>query len=195
MKIRNLVPTTSTGLRAGAALAGTLALATAVDGRCAGLLDPTGISITGGYGSHVAVYGVAAHWDSLCPSAWLKDHGLDTRLNAELAYWHSRRDRGGHAGLVDASLTPLLRWSGKRDGSSRAFVEGGVGIQVLSHTRIDDRQLGLAVQFGEQLGAGFAFGPRDRYEAGVYVRHVSNAGIKEPNYGLTYFGAILRMQL
>ena len=47
----------------------------------------------------------------------------------------------------------------------------------------------------EQIGAGFTFGPRDRYEAGIYVQHVSNADIKEPNYGLTYAGAILRMQL
>jgi hypothetical protein len=76
------------------------------------------------------------------------------------------------------------------------FVELGVGVHLLSHTRINnDRNLATAFQFGENAGTGIAFGEHRRFEFGVYVQHESNARIKQPNNGLTYFGAVLRMAL
>ncbi len=74
------------------------------------------------------------------------------------------------------------------------YVEAGVGVHLLSHTRINnDRVLSTAFQFGENAGAGIAFGEHHRFEFGVYVQHESNARIKEPNNGLTYLGGVLRV--
>jgi hypothetical protein len=159
----------------------------------AGSLTPDGVSITGGQGHSVAIYGVAAYWDSLCACADLKAHGFDTRLVVQAAYWHAQQHPTPNGSLWDAGLTPMLRWSTPDAGGVLGFVEAGIGVHLLSATRINnDRVFSTAFQFGESAGAGLAFGDRHRYELGVYVQHVSNARIKEPNDGLTYIGAVLR---
>ena len=162
----------------------------------AGSLVPDGAGITAGYGHDVAIYGVAVHWDSLCACNDLRTRGFDTRLVAQVAYWHGRQEPTEHGSLWDTSLTPVLRWSAPDFGGARLFVDAGVGAHILSATRINnDRIFSTAFQFGETAGAGVAFGDRHRYELGAYVQHVSNARIKEPNNGLTYFGVVLRTAL
>jgi lipid A 3-O-deacylase len=159
-------------------------------------LAPDGAEVTAGYGPNVAIYGVAVHWDALCTCADLKTRGFDTRLVAQAAYWQARQRPTPYGSLWDTSLTPVLRWSASNVAGVRWFVEGGVGAHVLSATRINnDRIFSTAFQFGEAAGAGVAFGDRHRYEVGMYVQHISNARLKEPNNGLTYFGAVLRAVL
>ena len=194
INIGNMITNTSARVCAGACLAGMLALAMA-PARSEGLSAPTGIALVGGNGNQVDVIGVEAHWDSFYSSSWLRDHGLDTRLAAQLAYWHSQEDNTSYSSLIDASLTPLLRWSGMRNGAFHPYVEGGIGLRLLSHAYIGQRQLSTAFQFGERLGTGIAFGPQDRYETGIFVQHVSNGSIRKPNSGLTYFGLSLRMKM
>jgi hypothetical protein len=159
-------------------------------------LTPDGAALTVGYGDEVAIYGVAAHWDSLCACAVLKDHGFDTRLVAQLAYWRGRQHATEHESLWDTSVTPMLRWAGPGVAAAQLFIEAGIGVRVLSATRInEERHFGSAFQFGEIGGVGFSFGERHRHELGAYIQHVSNGGIKQPNSGLTYFGVVLRTAL
>ncbi len=66
------------------------------------------------------------------------------------------------------------------------YVEGGAGIHLLSHTRIDERVFSTSFQFGELLGAGVNFGDREQYSIGVRIQHISNGRIKEPNDGITF---------
>ena len=70
------------------------------------------------------------------------------------------------------------------------YIEGSVGFNLLSRTRIDDRELSTAFQFGEYVGVGLAFGDKRQYDVGVRYQHVSNADIKKPNDGLT-FGSVV----
>ena len=159
-------------------------------------LAPDGVGLTIGDGNNVTIYGVATYWDSLCTCSALKDLGFDTRLVAQLAYWHGREHPAVRNSLWDASLTPMLRWIGPQAAGIRGFAELGVGVRALSATRINtERTFSSAFQFGETGGAGIAFGERQRYELGVFVQHISNAGIKEPNNGITYFGIALRTSL
>ena len=154
---------------------------------------PDAAALTGGYGKSVAIYGLALHWDSLCACADLKARGFDTRLVAQLAYWEARQRPTDNGSLWDASLTPVLRWSAPDVVNARWFIEAGVGAHLLSATRINnDRVFSTAFQFGESVGTGFTFGDSHRYELSIYVQHVSNARLKEPNNGLTYLGAALR---
>ncbi len=179
-------------------------LAAAVGVACAGLLPfaradslaPDGIDATAGQGHAVFVSGAALHWDSLCECTYLKDHNFDTRLEAQLTYWHSQQHPTEHGSLWDVGVVPMLRWLPPCCSSVQPYVEGGVGVHLLSHVRIgNDRDLSTAFQFGENLGTGLAFGDNHRFEVGVYVQHESNASIKEPNPGLTYFGVVLRFAL
>jgi len=162
----------------------------------AGSFVPDGVDITGGYGDNVAIYGVGVHWDSLCTCAALKSAGFDVRLLAQLAYWRGHEHPAVNRTLWDASLTPMLRWSGVDMGPTRLFIEAGLGAHLLSQTRINtERVFSTAFQFGEIGVIGLRFGDRHRYEIGALIQHVSNGAIKEPNNGLTYFGAVFRAQL
>ena len=113
-----------------------------------------------------------------------------------------RVPREGNANrfLWNGNVTPYLRWHPADSAWSNAFIEFGVGVQVLSSTSISStadyqRNFSSALQFGERLAAGVSFGPHGRYEIASFVQHVSNAKIKLPNDGLTYFGVTIRLAL
>jgi hypothetical protein len=164
--------------------------------RGAGLSTPDGAALTIGDGNNVAIYGAAVHWDSLCRCAALKEYGFDTRLVAQLAYWRGREHPAERNSLWDASLIPMLRWIAPQVGAMRPFAEIGIGGHLLSATRINtERNFSTTFQFGDVAGMGVAFGERQRYELGAFIHHISNAGIKEPNNGITYFGVMLRTAL
>ena len=157
---------------------------------------PDGAALTIGDGNNVTIYGAAVHWDSLCRCAALKEYGFDTRLVAQLAYWRGREHPAERSSLWDASLIPMLRWIAPQVGAVRPFAEIGIGAHLLSATRINtERNFSTTFQFGDVAGMGVAFGERQRYELGAFIHHISNAGIKEPNNGITYFGVMLRAAL
>jgi lipid A 3-O-deacylase len=159
-------------------------------------LAPDGVDLTGGYGNNVAIYGIGVHWDSICACAALKALGFDVRFLAQLAYWHGHEHPAANRTIWDTSATPILRWSGPEGGPARLFIEAGLGAHLLSQTRINtERVFSTAFQFGEIGVVGLGFGDRNRYEIGALIQHVSNGAIKEPNNGLTYFGAVFRAQL
>jgi len=159
-------------------------------------LAPDGLDFTGGYGNNVSVYGAGVHWDSLCTCAQLKSAGFDVKLAAQLAYWKGHEHPASNSSLWDVSLTPILRWTAPAGPPARLFVEAGIGAHLLSDTRINtERVFSTAFQFGEIGVVGVSFGDRHRYEIGALVQHVSNGAIKEPNNGLTYFGAVFRLAL
>ncbi len=159
-------------------------------------LAPDGIDLTGGYGDNVAIYGVGVHWDSICTCSALKMIGIDLRLAAQAAYWHGNEHPATNSSLWDFGLTPIFHWSGPEIGPARLFLEAGIGAHLLSETRINtERVFSTAFQFGEIGVIGIGFGEKHRYEIGALIQHVSNGAIKEPNNGLTYFGAVFRAPL
>jgi lipid A 3-O-deacylase len=157
-------------------------------------LAPDGVAFTAGYGKSVDVLGLAVNWNFAHDESSLVMGLFEPRLVAGVSYWRGTQDPNAHRSLWDFGLTPMLRWSAPGTASPRFFVEAGVGVHMLTATRINNnRILSTAFQFGEQAGIGLAFGPEHRYDLGVYVQHVSNARIKEPNDGLTYVGLLLRV--
>jgi hypothetical protein len=167
-----------------------------IPAEASGLFAPDAVALTGGYGGNVAVYGGALTWKLPGPTTVLVEDGFGAHLVAHVAYWRGNGRPTPNGSLWDTSLTPMLRWTNRSGSAPRFFVEGGVGIHLLSSTRINnDRMFGTAFQFGEQVGLGLAFGPDYAYELGVYVQHVSNADIKQPNDGLTYPGIVFRAVL
>lgn len=97
-----------------------------------------------------------------------------------------RSGQAGYRRVAAVGATPVARieWPGE---AYRPFAEFGVGINLLSHTKLlEDPDFSTAFQFGELLGAGLRFGARGAWEVGVRVQHISNGDIKLPNDGLTY---------
>ncbi len=89
-----------------------------------------------------------------------------------------------NAHLTDISLTPVFRLQG--DGLQGAYFEGGIGIHLLSSTKLDDKRFGSAFQFGDHLGFGYRFGARGAYDLGYRYQHLSNGNIKETNDGINF---------
>ncbi len=154
--------------------------------------EPARLVVTGGYGQKVAVYGLGAVWQIPVAVDTLARHGLDTRRGADILRWDGPSSGIYSTFLWDAGVTPYLRWRPTAGPWHPFFAEVGIGAHLLSQTAINpSREFSIAFQFGERLAVGFDFGARRRYEVSLFVQHVSNAGIKEPNLGLTYFGATL----
>ena len=72
--------------------------------------------------------------------------------------------------------------------------------RYLSHETVSARPDSLGYRAAKfvrrnRLAVGLSFGPRGRYEIAPFLQHVSNAKIKLPNDGLTYFGVTMRFAL
>jgi hypothetical protein len=152
---------------------------------------PDAAYATGGYskGAFVAIYGGGLSWDLKDRPAKRDESGLGIRLDGQVAYWLGKGKPTEHGHVWDFSATPVFRWTFEKPIVPRLFIEGGLGVHLLSATRINnDRIFSTAFQFGEMIGIGTSFGPRNEYEVRAFVQHVSNGRIKLPNWGLTYPG-------
>lgn len=121
------------------------------------------------------------------PNGWL--FRLQAEVNA--AMWNSR---GGNRAqnLAELGVSPILRIE-KRGGSIVPFIEGSVGVRVLSHAGTsDEHRIGSAFQFSDMLGVGVGFGKNANAEVGFRFQHVSNASIKEPNPGANFLTGYAR---
>src|SRR5262245_35601399 len=89
---------------------------------------------------------------------------------------------GGTTQRFDLHATPVWRAD-----FSRTYVEGGIGVYLLSHTiNNDTTHMSTSFEFGSHIGAGVRLGERRETRVGIAVQHLSNAGIKEPNGGVNF---------
>ena len=139
--------------------------------------------VQAGSGQQVDVAG--AGWEVPMDQECLRSDRARAGLLFRIDEWRGR-NAGGRK-LLDASVTPFLRYELGRPLGTPVLVEGGVGVNLLSRTRIDEqRRFSTAFQFGEFVGMGVEYGERRQYQIGARLQHVSNGGIKRPNDGLTY---------
>ena len=108
--------------------------------------------------------------------------------NVDAAYWRSN-EQGIHDNrfLWDLGVTPSLEVGGDRTLIGYPYAELGIGGHVLSQTNVGTKYLGSSFQFGEFLGVGVQFGEQRECSVSARILHESNAGLSEPNNGLTVF--------
>lgn len=136
-------------------------------------------------------YEVGVNWDS--GFAWGNPDGWLVNLQWEvaLAEWNTRRGVNSH-NVTEFGFSPIVRLE-KRGGALVPFLEGSVGVRVLSHAGTsDDHRMGSAFQFADMVGVGVAFGAKRQAEAGFRFQHISNAGIKQPNPGTNFYTGYVR---
>jgi hypothetical protein len=91
-------------------------------------------------------------------------------------------DLAGTTQRFDIHVTPVWRAD-----FSRTYIEGGIGVYLLSHIINNDAtHMSTSFEFGSHLGAGLRFGERGETRVGVALQHLSNAGIKHPNGGVNF---------
>lgn len=112
---------------------------------------------------------------------------LSLAVDAYASRWHADALPGERDSFTQLGLVPMLRWRFD-EGRSPWFVEGGVGASYLLDTyRTRTKEFGWRWNFSDHLGVGLSFGEHRRHELGVYLKHVSNAGLKKPNPGETFY--------
>jgi lipid A 3-O-deacylase len=129
--------------------------------------------------------GLGVSWPLSWASRW-RDGPVHAYLEASVAHWGSsdRRVPGDPDKFTRIGVTPVVRWYGAGSIEAGWFVEGGIGLNVISPTyRVGGRQFGSRFNFGDHLAVGRRFGDGGRHELALRVQHFSNAGIREPNPG------------
>ena len=149
----------------------------------AGGLDWT-LSAAGAAEANVSKLGVIAGWTQPAPLWQGAQWRLRLRHELELAAWRVPKARD----LLELGYSPVLRLERPlRGGQALLFVEGSIGVRLLSHTRVaPERSLSTAFQFSDMLGVGVQWGAQGRSTLGLRYQHVSNLGIKRPNPGLDF---------
>jgi len=138
----------------------------------------------------VDAFGIGTRLEGRNAIRQLGDWRLDRDWRLRLAYWHATR--GDARSLVDAAVYPTFRLIATGNPAFTPFGEASLGAHLLSRTRIENRQLETAFQFGEQLAFGVRFGARKAFAVALRAEHVSNASIKLPNDGATFYGLELQ---
>lgn len=115
-------------------------------------------------------------WDGRLAMAW----------DLYLSDWKTGVLPGQRSHHTQIGLVPMFRYRFDA-GQSPWFVEAGVGISYLSHSyQIANKSFSTPWNFSDHVGVGRSFGAAGQQELGVYVKHVSNAGLRRPNPGETF---------
>lgn len=150
---------------------------------CTANASEFGIRATGGQGTHeINKADLGFVWNP--DITWWDTGSWHFALlgEAHVARWFARNGRD----IWAAGVTPVVRFI-KNSGSVRPYIEGGIGVRVLSHPTIsDDFTMSTAFQFSDVIGFGAQFGGDQQYEVGYRFHHLSNARIKEPNPGINF---------
>jgi lipid A 3-O-deacylase len=91
---------------------------------------------------------------------------------------------------ADGGFTPVFRVERKS-----IFFEAAIGVHLVTSHISAARTFSTALQFGEHLGAGFYFGPGQRYDLSVRIQHLSNGHINTPNPGINFWMVRLQYSL
>ena len=129
---------------------------------------------------HTAAIGAGLVWDW----DWLRQRRALLTAQTELFVSHWRADAigGGHQGLQQVTLLPLLRMQLDR-GRSPWYLEMGVGASYLTKDYVTPhKNFSTRWNFYDMLGAGYRFGGGE-HEIGLRYVHLSNLGIRRPNPG------------
>jgi len=92
--------------------------------------------------------------------------------------------------VAELAATPVFRFE-----RGKAYLEAAVGFHLVSTHISAHRTFSTAFQFGDHVGAGFRFGPGNRYDIGMRIQHLSNGGVRSPNPGINFFAMRLQYDL
>lgn len=153
-----------------------------------------GVSIEAGNGSFIAsdLYRLSLMWDWPALVTLGDSIVLTGYWDAGIGWWRRQDDQLGPAkGTADLGFTPVFRLQTAAPviGNAVPFLEGAVGLHLLSRPSAFGRRISTAFEFGDHVGAGLRF--TGGYEISYRLQHYSNAGIAKPNGGMNFH--ILRL--
>ncbi len=147
--------------------------------------DGVALELGNGNGADMGRVGLVWDWGK----KWFAegDWHVGGYWDVSLGYWDAHSSAGGNNDIVDVGVTPVFRLQQNTLSGLAPYVEGGIGLRLLSATQVNaDRKLGSAFQFGDHVGVGLRFGSKGQYDLGYRYQHLSNGGIKDPNQGINF---------
>ena len=114
--------------------------------------------------------------------AWLTWLGEDVHYELGLSAWRdAARDEDD---VFTVHFGPT--WQYDPQVIDPVFIEIGTAPTLVSEDELAESDIGGNFQFTSHVTVGTRFGRGDRWEAGVRVQHISNAGIEDENPGLNF---------
>jgi len=143
-----------------------------------------GFAVTLGEYSPGDMWRIGAQW--VWPQRWFQgEHShLGGLWDLGAGQWRREAAADQRDRIGEISLTPVFRW--QANDQRGAYLEGGIGVHLLSATSLGNKRYSTAFQFGEHLGFGYRFGTRGAFDLGYRYQHISNADIKTPNSGADF---------
>jgi len=141
-----------------------------------------GVSLELGSGNGVDLARAGAQWK------WQRKWAVSADWHVG-GYWELSAGAwdGGQKTLLDFSITPVFRLEQTTPSGSASYLEGAIGLHILSKQRITGaKEFSTSWQFGDHVGAGLRFGARRQYDLGLRLQHISNASLKRPNPGVNF---------
>jgi len=142
-----------------------------------------GVSVEVGYdGGDMARVGMQWDWNRqwFQGAAW----HVGAYWDLTIGRWRRNWPPGFKDGIGEIGLTPVFRLQPNE--LKGPYLEGGIGMHLLSQSMLADKRFGTRFQFGEHVGVGFRFGATSAFDLGYRFQHLSNADIKRPNNGINF---------
>ncbi len=104
------------------------------------------------------------------------------------SYWEGDKGHTGVKSLNDMGASGYLRLARYKKPCAwiRPYADIGVGLHYLTENAISGKELGDQWLAGSNIGAGLMFGKTDRFDLGFRIRHLSNGGTHDNNWGINH---------
>ncbi len=99
-----------------------------------------------------------------------------------LNYWEY-----GNESIKGVAYSPVFIYGFQLNRNIFPYLEAGVGVSYISEKTIKGRDLSSHFQFEDRVGIGAKIGRRKIHDLNLRYMHYSNAGIKQPNQGISMF--------
>jgi len=102
---------------------------------------------------------------------------------ASFGHWwtHARH----HRAVDIITVAPVLRYYLTQTSKITPFAEISIGASYLTHTRFDNRNLGMHFAFQDEIGFGIACGNHKNFTISLSTLHYSNGSLAAMNAGIT----------
>ena len=101
-----------------------------------------------GDGNHVTLVGAEAQIPSSYAGLLGENWSWLLSWAGNVSYWRAQGHVDSNRSLWEGGFTPIITLR-HLNGSIPYYLEGGIGVHLLSHVHIDERDLSTAFQFGE----------------------------------------------
>jgi lipid A 3-O-deacylase len=131
-------------------------------------------------GTHI--YRVALQYEF--PWQWFENRtGRLTGFHeASAGFWYRHSDS-----LAALMYSPVFTYRINVSRHFEPYLEGGIGIGLLTEENINGRDMSSHFQFEDRIGIGVRFGSKRRHDLNFRYLHYSNAGFTLPNHGIDIY--------